>query len=111
MDKTFFLSYLADETRKTLLDFGFRRKYSVLTEAVIPDGFEAKNLPDSFSLSDDLIHIDIFYSIVDKKLNCTLAMEFKKIKYTTVEYTTLSQHVRLINQHVLTPIILLNTHN
>jgi hypothetical protein len=111
MDRTLFLRYLVDETRKTPLDFGFRRKYSVITDALIPDGFEAKNLPESLSLTDDLIHANIFYSIVDKKLNCTLSMEFKKIKYSIAEYSALSQHVRLINQHVLTPIILLNTHN
>jgi hypothetical protein len=110
-DRTFFLRYLVDESRKTSLDFGFKRKYSVITEGIIPDGFDVKSLPEALSLTDDLIHVNIFYSVVDKKLSCTLFMDFKKIKYSSTEYSALSQHVRLINQHILKPVVLVNNLN
>lgn len=111
MDQLPLLRFLSDDTRKQPLDFVFRRKYSQVVQARLPDGFEVKNLPERLVLADDLIRLEIFYNITEKKLNCTYSLEFNKSSYLTDEYNELSRHVELISQHLLKPVILLKNLN
>jgi len=97
---------LSQKTRNYPVDFVYPYEEQFESTLEIPDGFTIATLPESYSFDNELVEVNINYTISNGTLSAKGNYKFKKAIYDVDEYTKLKFYFKQIVEYFNQPVVL-----